>query len=376
MATAAQNPGNPPQPAAALEFTQACTFTRDTDGSVQVAWHNGNAVLAVRGASIDYVAPLYHMCVTYNGNNPSYAPAQDLARLINNGVSAVMAMIIVGMRKVCLSFPGATLNLAETHTVAETDRAGVIPAADWQLLQQNFASYKLALDMAPTIMGMNGLSLMLKGHNYLDTDSMWTRLEAASALEENLAPLNLGDFTGTLYHDALHAIDAEWKVGLVANAGSALVGHVNGVLLKRMPGIPAGTTLVFVTIAALKELALARSSIEAQIAPLVDGLEALAGRIRAAPLDWCTVFQRANTATNLAEVARIEPLAAFVYGMCSKIFEKKVSLLKSQAFRNNASRHVGMSKLGADFGTTLEAPEMGEDELSRLFGTLFGAPAE
>lgn len=375
MADQGNNNGNQGAAAGRLEFTRACTFTRAQDGSVTVEWNNGNAVQAVRGASIDYVSPVYHMCVTFTNNVASYAPGQDLAHLIANNVDPIMAMIVVGMRKVCLSFPGATINLAETHAVAATDAAGVVPADSWNLLQQHFASYKLALDMAPTIMGMNGLSLMLKGHNYLDSDSMWTRLEAACALEDNLAPLNLGDFAGTLYHDALHAIDAEWKVGMVAAVNSALVGHVNGVLLKRMPGIPAGTTLVFVAIAALKEISLARGSIEAQIDPLIAGLEALATRIRASPLDWCTVFQRAHTSQNLSEVAQIEPLAAFVYGMCTKIFEKKVSLLKSQAFKNNASRHVGMSKLGADFGSTLEAPEMGDNELGRLFGNLFVGPA-
>lgn len=358
-----------------LEFTQACAFTRAADGGVTIEWNNGNAVNAVRGASIDYVQPVFHMAVTVTGNQMTYSPGQDLKRLMDGNVSPVMAMIIVGMRKVCLSFNGATINAAETHHVAPTDEAGTLTEENWNVLKTNFASYKFALDIAPTIMGMNGLSLLLKGHNYIENDNMWARLESATALEDTLAPLNLGDFAGTLFHDALHAIDAEWKVGLVAAVASPLLGHVNGVLLKRMPGIPAGTTLVFVTIAAMKEIALARTALEPQIAPIIAGLEALAARIRAAPLDWCTVFQRAVTAANLAEVAAIEPLAAFVYGMCTKIFEKKVSLLKSQAFKNNSSRHVGMSKLGADFGEAIAEPEIGDDELTRLFGNLFIAPA-
>jgi len=362
-----------PPPVTQLVFAQGCHFTRAVAGSVTISWDNGIAVAAVKGASVDYVDPLYYMSVTNFNNEVSYSATHDLARLIAGNVRPTLAMVIVGMRRVCLSFEGATINIAETHTVPVGVNDSTISEDDWRILTTNAIPYKFLLDLGATIMGMNGLSLMLKGHNYLDSDSMWDRLESATDLSTVAAPLALGDYADVIFHDALHAIDAEWKVGLVANVTSPLLGHVNGVLLKRMPGVPAGTTLVFVTHAALTELMLVRGAVKTQAEPILEGLAALQARIRASPLDWCTVFQRAVTARNLAEVVKVEPLGAFVYGMCTKVFEKKVSLLKSAAFKNNSQRHVGMTKLGAEFGETLAAAELGENALGDLFGNLFTA---
>jgi uncharacterized protein YkwD len=41
---------------AIVTFARGCTFTRAANGAVTVAWDNGNALAAVRGASVDYVS--------------------------------------------------------------------------------------------------------------------------------------------------------------------------------------------------------------------------------------------------------------------------------------------------------------------------------
>lgn len=353
--------------AASIAFTDTCTFTRAGNGSITVAWDNGSAIAAVRGAAIDYVDPRFHMAVTRTANTLTYAPAADLARLIAGGLNAKMALVIVGMRRICASFPGVELNIAEVQVVPATEAAGVVPEADWNALQTNLAAFRALLDIAPTVLGMNGLSLMLKGHNYIESDSMWARLESAAGLDGVTSSLALVDYAGTLFHDALHPFTAESKVSLASDVASPLIGHVNGVLVKRLPGVPAGTALVFVTRAALEEVVLMRPSAARAVRGLKRALERLGSRIRQSPLDWCTVFQRADTAANLAQVAKLEPLCAFVYGACTVLFEKKVSIMKSASFKNNAARHTAMTSVGKEWGSTLEELAMDAEAIEKMF---------
>lgn len=353
-----------------VSFAEGCSFERAADGGIGIEWDNGHAVAAVRGAAVDYVDPKFHMAVTRSGNEMHYAPEQDLHRLITSGVGAVMALIVVGLRKVCISFPGATLNIAEVATVTEADTSGTIPAADWAKITGNIAAFRAILDLGPTVLGMNGLSLMLKGHNYIEADSMWARLESATDFETLVTPLGLMDYAGVLFHDALHPFDAEWKVALAADVASPLVGHVNGVLVKRLPGVPAGTTIISVTLAAVKEVALIRPVAAKALKRLDVELSKLQRRIRAAPLDWCAVFQRSVTADNLAEVAKLEPLCAFIFGACSALFDRKMSIMKSAAFKNNASRHTAMTSVGKEWAESLEATTMDANAVAKIFKSL------
>ena len=371
------NPGNAgktPTPEAPkpslLTFAPSCTFERGPDGLINVSWENGLAVKAVRGASIDYVAPKFHFKCMMKANVCEYSPTHDLAYLVEGGIGEALALVIVGMRKVVLSFEGATLNLAEISPVSNTDPVGVLTDATWRRLQENAPAFNLLLDLGITITGMNGLSLMLKGHNYVETDSMWARFESATDFETHASALGITDYSGVLFHDALHALEAEWKVGLVSAEKSTIIGHVNGVLVKRLPGIPAGTTLVFVTIAALKEIKLARAELSNTLTTIIKSLEHLARRIREAPLNWCSVFQRADTAANLSTVSKVEPLAAFVHGACTKIFERRMTILRSAAFRNNAARNAAMATLGAAWGESLKEVDVTGDILKDLFGNL------
>jgi hypothetical protein len=355
---------------AAIEFTDGCTFSRDADGHIGIVWDNGHAVTAVRGAAVDYVDPKFHMAVTRAGNALTYAPLPDLKRLIDGGITPILAMVVVGMRKVCASFEGVTLNIAETTLVDDQAERGVLSEADWQRIAANVAAFRALLDLGPTVLGMNGLSLMLKGHNYIDTDSMWSRLEAALDVETLVAPLGIMDHSGTLYHDALHPFAAEWKVSLAADVQSPIVGHVNGVLLKRLPGVPAGTTIVFVTLAAIGEIKLIRPQTARAMRILEKALTRLRNEIRNAPLDWCAVFQRASTAENLSKVSALEPLCAFIYGACSALFDRKMSIMKSASFKNTSGRHTAMTSIGREWAEALETIPMDASAVAKIFRDL------
>jgi hypothetical protein len=336
-----------------LTFAQGCTFTADANGRIAVAWNNGNALKAVRGAAIDYINPIYHMACTLADNKHTYAPTKDLGRLIAGGVPSKLALLVVGFRKIASTIDGCTLNIAELHTVTAADQDGTINAADFQTLTDNNQAFNAIIDVSATVLGLNGISLMLKGHNYLDADSMWIRLESAVDMEAHTAALGITDYSSALLHDALHPFDADWKVKLASDMGSPLIGHVNGVLVKRMPGVPAGTAIVFVTLAAIREIALMRPASRKALANLQSSLESLVEKIRAAPLQWCAMFQRANTADNLKVVGKLESAAALIYGACTVLFDRKMSIMKAASFKNNAGRHAAMVTLGKSWAENL-----------------------
>jgi len=349
-----------------VTFANGCEFTRGTDGKITITWNNGNALSAVKGAAIDYINPAYHMACTVANNVHTYAPGKDLARLIAAGVNTKLALLVVGFRKVASSLDRPQLNIAELVTVTATDPDGEIPQADWDVLTKNNQAYNAILDIAATVLGLNGISLMLKGHNYLDSDSMWARLESATDLDTNAAALGISDYAGLLLHDALHPFTADWKVALASKVDSPLVGHVNGVLIKRMPGVPAGTTIVFVTKAAIDQLSLIRSDARTALKGVSDSLDNLIDKIRAEPLEWCAMFQRAKTAENLAHVAKIEGMAALVYGACTKLFDRKMSIMKSASFKNNAARHPGMVNVGADWASEMNEVTLDADTIAKM----------
>lgn len=337
-----------------VKFANGCYFTRGAEGKIEIKWDNGKALVAVKGAAIDYINPAYHMACTFEGNVPKYAPMKDLAKLIAASVNPKLALLVVGFRKVACSFETAVLNIAELQTVTETDPDGAITQVDWDTIMKNNPAYNAILDIAATVLGLNGISLMLKGHNYLDSDSMWARLESAVDLDANAAALGLSDYLGLLLHDALHPFSADWKVELASKVNSPLVGHVNGVLIKRMPGVPAGTTIVFVTKAAIDQLSLIRADASKAFEDVTTSLDLLISKIRAKPLDWCAMFQRSMTADNLAHVTKIEGMAAMVYGVCTVLFDRKMSIMKSASFKNNAAKHPAMVAIGANWAEEME----------------------
>lgn len=365
----------PPAPHAAaatpdLSFAAGCTFSRATDGKVSFVWNNGNALQAVRGASVDYIDPKFHMAVSYVQNVPSYEPAKDLGRLITSGVSAKLAMIIVGMRKVMLSFENIQLNAAELHTVAANDPDGVVPEADWAVLTRNKDSYHAVIDASVTILGLNAISVLLKGHHYLSEDTMWTRLNSALDLEDHFTRLAIPAYDGPVFHDALHPVALDWKVRQVSETPSPLLGKVNGVLLKRLPGIPAGTAIVHVTAAAIRDLNVARPATREVTRGVLESLEHLIAEIQSEPLEWCAMFQRASTQANLAQVQHVEPLAALIHGAYSVVFTRRASILKSKAFGNNASRHPAMTEMGRAWGESLGEGEFSAETIADLFRSL------
>jgi len=267
-----------------------------------------------------------------------------------------------------MSLSAARLNFAECRVPTEDESAIEMEDEHWSLLELNKLAFNALLDAGPTILGCSGLSMLAKGHNYDGNDGMWTRLNEALGLDRNCSALKIPDYAGVLYHDALHPFDVEWKTMLVTDLNSALVGHVNGVVLKRMPGTPAGTALVFVLSALVEELTVVNSKTVELFGPLHDSLAWIGARIRAKPLDWCTNFQRSMTADNLAIVTALEPIAAVAYGAAQVMLPAKASVLKSKALSNVGKRLAGHQAIGREVGDILGAMTIKADDVDGIIG--------
>jgi hypothetical protein len=344
-----------------IVFTTGCEFERATDGVIKVSWENGNALTAIRGASVDYVDPKWHMACSFQGNVPTYEPAKDLGRLLNSGVDAKKALVCVGMRRATLSIAQIRLNIAEIHTVTAADEDGKIPEKEWQDLVDNSRAVKALIDLGPTILGLNGVSLLAKGHHYNPDDNMWNRLQSATNMDDIAAKAGVVGYEDAFFHDVLHPFDVDQKAEWVSKADSPLVGHVNGVLTKRMPATPSGTVIMFVTVAALDEIMATRGGKAEVLADPLVIFRSATEAIKRDPLQWCSAFQRANTAKNLALVDLVRPFCAFVYGIAVVLFDRKSTLLRSVAFKNNASAHPSATSLGKAF-----ADELGDAEATPM----------
>lgn len=350
-----------------IRFADGCTFTRNQNGSVTVAWVNGNALQAVKGAAVDYVAPHFYMACSMVQGAPVYQANPDLARLIAGGVPVRLALVIVGMRKIALSLPGVTISMAEVFIVADQASNGSVPAEDFQHLVANRIAFLGVIDLALTILGLNGISLLNKGHHYKEEDGAWSRLTTAVNLDTMMETLGIQNYEGMLFHDAMHPIDIAFKARLVATMPSPLTGHINGVLQKRLPGVPAGTAVLFVSLAAIDQLMIAKLSTTETLTPLRERMAVLCREVRANPLNWCSVFQVAVTTENLAQIGALEPACAFVYGACKQAFGRSTTILKSMAFKNVGIRHPAMVNLGKSYVEGLDDAPVSDEVIRAMF---------
>jgi hypothetical protein len=332
-------------------------------------WVNGNAVEAVTGASTDYIAPHFHVAMVFADNAYTYAPEVDLAKLVEGGVQPRLAVIIVMMRRIVFSIPGVVVNRAEIKRTRDPaiQTGAVIDEAEWSALAARRGAVMGILQMTYTILGINAYSMITKGHHYVADDPVWARLNDAVTLDELFTLVGISNWEGAIFHDALHPYALEWKARLVTTNDSVIIGKVHGVLSRRLPATPAGTSIIAATIAAIGQLVIVRPSCGIILTPLKIALDKLKGEIIAEPLNWCATFQQAATVGNLQRVQVYEPFAAFVHGMCVALFPRKSSLLKSPAFASNATRNPAYAARGNEYGSSLDSEVLSVSSLYKLF---------
>lgn len=331
-----------------------CSIAVNAARQLSVTWNNGHALNAVNGASVDYIPEFMRLAGVIQGGTFRYDMSRDMARMTVGQVSPMLALIIALIRKSVLSMDETVVNLVECHNVAAADAFGTIDEAMARILETHAPALQGIIKQSVSILGLNGLSMLSKGHNYIESDGMWSRLAAATKLDEHFEKLGVADWQGKVFHDALHPIDVDYKCSLVVAEDSPLIGHINGVVLKRLPGTPAGTALVSVARSAIIDIITLRPGCAAVLRPTLDVLNELYTRIMDEPLSWCVHFARAATARNLQTITRLEPNMAFIRGMAEELFARKSTILKSQAFRAVGSRYNALYAMGKSYAEDLE----------------------
>lgn len=349
-----------------IDLFAHCVFIRSADGKLVIEWHNGQSLNAVTGASIQYIPVHMRMTGTLDNGDFTYDASRDVARMIAGGVNGKLAMVVAAMRKAVLAMPSSVVNLTECWIATVDDDVATVDAADFARLRDNSAAFAGVVQQAITILAMNGLSMLNKGHNYITSDKAWTRLVQATGLDDHFEKLGLADWEGSVFHDALHPFDLAWKARLVIEKSTPLSGHVHGVAMVRMPGVPAGTAVVGVTMAAIDDIIALKPTASNQLAPFRETLRCLLTRIKAEPLNWCVHIGGRGTAANLANVKLVEGNCAFVFGVASFLFDRKSTILKAQSLKNVAARNPARVKLGATYAEGLPDEELTADNVDTL----------
>jgi hypothetical protein len=351
-----------------FDLFNKCVFKRDAEGKLVITWHNGQSMNAVTGASIQYIDVHMRMSGMMNTRGYEYTPSVDVHRMVTGGLDAKLAVIVAAMRRTVLAMKSATVNLTECWIIEPADVNADINQEDFTKLRDNASAFAGIVQQSITILAMNGLSMLNKGHNYLTYDKAWGRLVQATGLDDHFEKLGITDWEGTIFHDALHPFDLAWKARLVISKDTPLNGHIHGVAMVRMPGVPAGTAIVGVTITAIEDIIAIRPAAEAQLGPFRKVLLSIQRRVKNEPLNWCTHIGGSGTAKNLANIKLVEGNCAFVGGVAKHLFDKKATILQSKSLNNVIARMPARVKLGVTYAEMLPESDLTNENVSSLLG--------
>lgn len=353
---------NNPRMAKIFNYGDKCFIQKVDDETIKWTWDNGAAVTATRGASTDYIPQAFYMHV--NKDATAYDPAADYTTMIAAKVQPRLAWIVCLMRKIIYSLPEIKVTAAECVYGADPADQAKLGADVVKMMADQGQAVLGILQQTFTIFTLNGVSLMQKGHHWVDSDNMWKRFESSIAMDTLTEPLGLVDYQLVIYHHAMHPFDYDWVASLVVDPNSALRKGINGVAQKRLGVLPSGTTSLGLFEPLLAEVAVRDKDLSDMIATLTPAVIALIKKIRATPLDYCLSLPRANTLENIAEVKKIEPIIAFMHGYLSSVESKKSTAMKARLLRNLVGQHSAENALGES--TALARPVKARDATTIL----------
>jgi hypothetical protein len=351
-------------------YAKGCYVSIDENNMAQIEWDNGAAVKATRGAAMDYVPS--SMFLHYKRNE--YAFGADFESMVNGKVDARLAWIVCMCRKVVFSLNRVEVNQAESVVVNAVGSSVRVTDAVTKMLKDNGNIVNAIVQQAMTIFALNGESLISRGHHYNESDNFWTRFQAATLIDEHFATLRIPNWTSTMYHDMMHPFDYDWMASLVTAKDSVLSQHINGVALKRLGVMPAGTTSLALIPPLLEEIRARSARLSEALSKISPTVEAKMIAIKAKPLDYCAHLQRVGTADKLAEIARFEPVVVFMYAYLRAAGVKKTTVLNAKSLENMAARNSVANTLGvqafAAFGMDDVSPEELLAKVSRMVASL------
>jgi hypothetical protein len=347
------------------KFADSCVITFNADRQANVAWENGKALDAVTGAAIDYIPK--HMKLTCNliEGKYMYNFQAQYELMVSGTVNPKLAFIICLMRKIVIGLTGLELNSAEVVTVAGTKEDVVFAPEVVQMVDRSPEVLKAILNQSVTILALNAINILVQGHHYQESQSVWRNLNKATNLSTHFEELGITDWEGPIFHDTFHPFDIQTLAKWACKEDSNFAGKVNGVVTKRLPASPAGTIILSVCDAMLHDIAGLVPKVYKVVKSIRKKINDLQTKIKASPLDWCAHFTRKDTAANLSQITEFERMAAFLYGVLEAATRegKKPSALRSQAIKGCVNRNFGVYQMGLNTGERLKSEEVSVDNL-------------
>jgi hypothetical protein len=340
-------------------YTVGCSVNLLEGTTVSINWDNGAAIGATRGASMDYVPAHFFVHVTEDFRH--YGLAEDYAALVIANVDTRLAWVICMIREVVFSMSKVEVNISEC--VIANDPYGTIDIDQKviTMMKEKGPALTSVIQQSLTILALNGASLVSRGHHYREDDRMWARFEAATSFEENMTTLGISNYSGAIFHDALHPFDYDWIATLASNPASELRTSVNGVALRRLGTLPAGTTVLGLIEPLINEVRI-RSALLADVLEMtLPKVKEMIATVRRNPLKFCIHLPRHETATNLQAISTYEPIVAIMYGYLKALGVKGTTTLQAKSLQNIAQRNSAAYGLGAKCA---QAFPLGEDAMS------------
>jgi hypothetical protein len=341
--------------AANFEYATGCKLTMADDGVTSCAWENGNALVATDGGSVGYIGK--HMHIHVKADNKHYSMWDDYDSMLGAGIDSRAAIIVVMSRSIVCSMEGIAFSVAETVELKDKAVTGKLTDEAKAMLDQAGAVVSTLLKQSITILALNGISMLSTGHHYDARDSMWKRFNAATKYATALEAIGITTDIGVFFHDMFHPVDIKWLGQKVSNDHSVFLGHIQGVALIRLGQLPAGCASVGILEAISDEV----GALVPKAKGVAMAIKGMCGKIRVvikkSPLEFCAHYQTANTAENLAKVAKIDVIVAFMLGVHVGAELKKSTATAAKSLDNLKKNHQIEYQKGVTFGEINKATE-------------------
>lgn len=225
--------------------------------------------------------------------------------------------------------------------VAEAEGAWYTGAASDQVMFTEVTPSLILLHMKDVAL-LVAMNLVRTQHHY-QTNINQTFL----AMEQKRFGKKVGVFNdtqrGIMYHDAIHPFTQASKLMLYAKvltlvnsnalAADTLFNKLDGVVIKRVPVVPAGAAWLSAGISVMHEIIMI-PGIGDQIPDEIKGTVNEATKA----LDHCRAVGRVDQ----AKITKFMPLAAFAYGILKEIAPEH-SAIRAPSLKKIADQHVGIT---------------------------------
>jgi hypothetical protein len=363
----------PKETIALWSYTPNCSLYRIEEGKYALTWDDGKAVQATRGGAKDYIPN--HMKMHFDAKTHAYAPNDDYAAMVAAKVDSMLAFLIVLMRQIAVSLPGTLVSETEALYVDVVIDSMALDNKVLTALEVHGKAIDSICQQTFTIMALNGISMISRGHHYSADDKFWDRFKTAVAFDDDMSRLKVTNYEGAILHDLLHPLDIDYLARMASDVQSPLRTKIHGVASKRLGTVPAGCTVVQLFIVMLERIQFKNKEFASAFTEVrVVAVERLE-EIRIHPLDYCINMPRSVTENNLSRVVVFEPLVALCLGYLQNLenVDNRDTLISAKSLKNVRDRQAAAYELGRAAAETYKPEKLDKTFVNNAVGLLLAS---